>query len=446
MNHAAGRRPERCCIHHDFLSLRPEAPRQGSSRSFRAGAGRAGRLRPRHLLRRRASAGDGLLREERPAGEGARGPRVRAPRRGELQPRSADDDRCARSGGGSPPRPRSSSATAWETAGERTGPRSRWPGSRRSTAFRSRSSSATSAQAAARDASNAPRATAPASAAAPFSPHFILGSLVLTLTLGATTGMINLLRIAAGAEVPVSHRQIHGHAQVLGFAALFLMGIAYHALPRILGIGGLRPSSARPAFWLMFSGVILRNAGQPLGFYPIGRVLSLLSSVFEAASVVLFARFVFELLAPSARREIRSVRSDPAVRPGRHDLFRRRDSLQRGAGGLARRPRGDGAAGLADRALLFRRALRVPPGLDLRVRKPRRVALPGPRARRAADTRDHAVASHRVRSRVPGVVAARAPAFARRSRCATRGWPSRRCPPSSISRATAFSGAVPPFR
>jgi hypothetical protein len=162
-------------------------------------------------------------------------------------------------------------------------------------------------QAAALDASKAPRATAPASADAPFSPHFILGSLALTLTLGATTGMINLLRIAAGAEVPVSHRQIHGHAQVLGFAALFLMGIAYHALPRILGVGGLRPASARPAFWLMFSGVILRNAGQPLGFYPIGRMLSLLSSVFEAASVFLFARFVFELLA-----RVRAGKYDPS--------------------------------------------------------------------------------------------------------------------------------------
>lgn len=152
-------------------------------------------------------------------------------------------------------------------------------------------------EAAARDAAAAPRQPAPASTAAPFSPHFILGSLVLTLSLGATTGMVNLLRIAAGAEVPISHRQIHGHAQILGFAALFLMGIAYHALPRILGIGGLRPASARPAFWLMFSGVILRNAGQPLGFYPAGRMLSLLSAGLEAASVFLFARFVFALLA-----------------------------------------------------------------------------------------------------------------------------------------------------
>jgi hypothetical protein len=159
--------------------------------------------------------------------------------------------------------------------------------------------------AAVRDAAAIARQPAPASA--PFSPHFILGSLFLTLTLGATTGAVNLLRIAAGGDVPISHRQIHGHTQILGFAGLFLMGIAYHALPRILGIGGFRPVSARPAFWLMFSGVLLRNAGQPLGFYAIGRVLSLVSAGLETASVFLFARFVFALLA-----RVRAGKYDPS--------------------------------------------------------------------------------------------------------------------------------------
>jgi len=157
-------------------------------------------------------------------------------------------------------------------------------------------------EAAVRDAAAAPRApdaSAGASAAAlPFSPHFILGSLFLTLTLGATTGMVNLLRIAAGGEVPLSHRQIHGHTQVLGFAALFLMGIAYHALPRILAVASRARGGPSPriAFWLMFSGVIARNVGQPLGFYAAGRLVSLLSSLLEVSSGILFAIFVFSLL------------------------------------------------------------------------------------------------------------------------------------------------------
>ncbi len=151
--------------------------------------------------------------------------------------------------------------------------------------------------AAARDVGAAPPAPTTPTGASPFSPHFIVGSLFLTLTLGATTGMVNLLRIAGGGDVPIDHRQIHGHTQVLGFATLFLMGIAYHALPRILGIATARPGrSVRTGFWLMFAGVLLRNAGQPLGLHPVGRLLSLTSGGLELASGLLFVRFVLALL------------------------------------------------------------------------------------------------------------------------------------------------------
>jgi hypothetical protein len=156
-------------------------------------------------------------------------------------------------------------------------------------------------------------ASTPARPTKPFSPHFVIGSLVLTLTLGATTGMINLIRIGAGADVPVDHRQIHGHTQLLGFATLFLMGIAYHALPRILGLGGVRGgSSARAGFWLMAGGVVLRNLGQPLGMYAGGRLVSLLSGAMELASGLLFVRFVVALLARA--REGKYDRRDPLLR------------------------------------------------------------------------------------------------------------------------------------
>ena len=163
------------------------------------------------------------------------------------------------------------------------------------------------------DAAAAPR-TASTAVPSAFSPHFVIGSLFLTLTLGATTGMINLLRIAGGGEVPIDHRQIHGHTQVLGFAALFLMGIAYHALPRILGVGarGMAPKGAvRAGFWLMFFGVILRNAGQPMGLHAWGRLLSILSAAMELASAALFIRFVFVLLG--AVREGKYDRKDPLL-------------------------------------------------------------------------------------------------------------------------------------
>jgi uncharacterized protein involved in response to NO len=162
-------------------------------------------------------------------------------------------------------------------------------------------------QAAARDASRKPAASVPKAPARPFSPEFILGSLVLTLTLGATTGMINLLRIAAGGDVPFSHRQMHAHTQILGFAALFLMGIAFHALPRITGVGGGPPRFSKLAFWLMAGGVVLRNFGQPFNLAPIGRLASLLSGIAELGAGCLFAIFVVDLIrrAPAGKYERR---------------------------------------------------------------------------------------------------------------------------------------------
>lgn len=147
---------------------------------------------------------------------------------------------------------------------------------------------------------------------APFSPAFLIASLVLTLTLGATTGMVNLLRIAAGGDVPIDHRQIHGHTQILGFAVMFLMGIAYHALPRALGLPAFKPEGARPAFWLMLSGVLLRNLGQPFNFLPWGRAVSLLSAGLEVGAGLLFARFV--LLALAAGQTGKYDGSDPLFR------------------------------------------------------------------------------------------------------------------------------------
>ena len=168
--------------------------------------------------------------------------------------------------------------------------------------------------AAARDARRAAPSAKPAlpASALPkgFAPEFIVGSILLTLTLGATTGMINLLRIAAGGDVPFSHRQMHAHTQILGFAALFLMGIAFHALPRITGVGGGPPRYAKLTFWLMAGGVVLRNFGQPFNLAPVGRIASLLSGVAELAAGCLFATFFADL----ARRA-------PAGKYGRRDPF-----------------------------------------------------------------------------------------------------------------------------
>ena len=173
-------------------------------------------------------------------------------------------------------------------------------------------------EAAVKDAAAAP--PDPAKTPSLFSPHFVVGSLFLTLTLGATTGMINLLRIAAGGDVPIDHRQIHGHTQVLGFAALFLMGIAYHALPADprRRRPSPRPHRARSSFWLMFVGVAAAQRRPAFRPPPCGPARSRSSrAAMELASGLLFVRFVFALLARVRGRQVRPQGPAPPLRAAR---------------------------------------------------------------------------------------------------------------------------------
>ncbi len=91
-----------------------------------------------------------------------------------------------------------------------------------------------------------------------FVPFFI-ASLVLTLTWGATLGMINLARLTAGWGLGVLPRPsvwAHGYVQVFGFMALFIMGVAYHVLPRFVGGALQHARLVSWSFWLQLCGVV----------------------------------------------------------------------------------------------------------------------------------------------------------------------------------------------
>jgi hypothetical protein len=66
---------------------------------------------------------------------------------------------------------------------------------------------------------------------------FLLSSLALTLTFGATLGMINLARLTTPwfGGMPLNSVRAHAFVQVFGFVGLFVMGIACHVLPRFAG-------------------------------------------------------------------------------------------------------------------------------------------------------------------------------------------------------------------
>ncbi|MEO5741113.1 MAG: NnrS family protein [Vicinamibacterales bacterium] len=93
---------------------------------------------------------------------------------------------------------------------------------------------------------------------------FLAASLVLTLTWGATLGMINLARLTAGwglGTLPRPSVWAHAYVQVFGFMALFVMGVAYHVIPRFVS-GTLQHARLVPwSFWLQLGGVVAIACG-----------------------------------------------------------------------------------------------------------------------------------------------------------------------------------------
>lgn len=129
-------------------------------------------------------------------------------------------------------------------------------------------------------------------------PSFVFTALTLAITLGVSTGgwAIWCMAFATGTVLS-SHLQLHAHVQLIGFAGLFILGVALQAVPRIFGVA---PPSRKVVLTVLFGiggGALLHAVGQPLAPWAIGRLLSLLSGALELAGVFAFAVWVFPALA-----------------------------------------------------------------------------------------------------------------------------------------------------
>lgn len=134
---------------------------------------------------------------------------------------------------------------------------------------------------------------------------FLSTALVLTLGAGVTTGIAAAMTGggwgALRGEAWLALVQSHGHGQLFGFLGLFIMGMAYHILPRFKA---LPPFDRRPvflSFWLITLGVLLRLNAQP---HPLGLLRWLLgaSGLLELAGAAVFAGLVIGLLARARDR------------------------------------------------------------------------------------------------------------------------------------------------
>jgi hypothetical protein len=135
-----------------------------------------------------------------------------------------------------------------------------------------------------------PVASAELQASWALSRRLLRTALWCTLTLGASFGAVNLLTIhLALGPVPPAHNWVHASFQIIGFVLLFVMGIAYQAIPRSCGVALARIDLARASFRLTFGGLLLRAYGQFGPFLPGTAPALLLGGLAIFGGVVAFA-------------------------------------------------------------------------------------------------------------------------------------------------------------
>lgn len=151
-----------------------------------------------------------------------------------------------------------------------------------------------------------------APAAAPLTPQalarenlyrrFLKAALLFTFTGGAALGALALILMAVRGELGGIGRgliQVHGHYQLFGWVGLFVVGVAYHILPRLTGVPLPSYRLASLSFVLLVTGTILR-AGQALDPGALRSSVLLLGGLMEVAGCGLFAWAVVRILLPRA--------------------------------------------------------------------------------------------------------------------------------------------------
>ncbi len=133
----------------------------------------------------------------------------------------------------------------------------------------------------------------------------IFTSLALALVGGLPLAV--LVALGGGRDIGLGLRwaplvQAHGHLQLVGFVGVFIVGIAYHVLPRFKNTELRYPGLALASIGLLAGGVVLRTATQPWADSdPIG-ALFVVSALIELAGALAFVVVVVSTLRSTPRK------------------------------------------------------------------------------------------------------------------------------------------------
>ena len=134
----------------------------------------------------------------------------------------------------------------------------------------------------------------------PLTLLFLAASVLVAATAGFALGAWLLLSSSLGLPLPSGGWaplvQLHGHAQLVGFAGLLVMGIGYRVFPRFRGAAAPAARLVLLSFALVAIGLALRSAllWPDLGARPL---LLLLSGTLEVAGAALYAGIVLDVLS-----------------------------------------------------------------------------------------------------------------------------------------------------
>jgi len=134
--------------------------------------------------------------------------------------------------------------------------------------------------------------------------RFFKTGIMVALSAGAVWGAFLLWRIAlSGSFTAISIHDInaHGHAQILGWVGLFVMGFAYQAFPRMRHTTLWRPGLALLTFYLMLVGIVARSVGEPLSNVPGMRLLAMAGATCELVAAGLFPLVIIRTIQRSGR-------------------------------------------------------------------------------------------------------------------------------------------------
>ncbi len=128
-----------------------------------------------------------------------------------------------------------------------------------------------------------------------YRPFFLAGLFVI-LTVGAAWGVMILWKIGLGGSftgVTVHEVNAHGHAQIMGWVGLFIMGFAYQAFPRMWHVNLPAPGMALASWLAMLVGIACRSTAMmftasawagPVHHFGVG---------LEVAAVTIFIALLF---------------------------------------------------------------------------------------------------------------------------------------------------------